>query len=89
MSSAVLTQGLGTFGGVGCIPTLGFACASRSSEIFTSVTSGSPKNNRVTVSTGGGFSHKNVGKNTFMSSDATAAELGDKFDDPRYYGKEL
>lgn len=89
MSSAVLTQGIGAYGGAACVPTLGFACASRTTDCFQACTVGSPKNNRITVATGGGFKHRDSGENKFMSADAVAAELGEKFNDPRYYGREL
>jgi hypothetical protein len=90
MSSAILTQGVGTFGGSSCIPTLGFACATatRSTSCITACTVGAPKNNRITVFNGV-LHHKNNGENQTASEEHVANELGNKFDDPRYYGREL
>jgi hypothetical protein len=87
MASKLVVRGYGSFGDIDCVATRGYSCATHSIECFTAVTSGSPRNNRITVSNGTATDyHRSVGENKFMSSDATAAELGEKFNDPRYYG---
>jgi hypothetical protein len=90
MLSELVVRGYGSFGDIGCVVTRGYSCATHSIECFTAVTTGSPRNNRVTVSNGTATAHhRSVGENKFMSSDATAAELGEKFNDPRYYARPL
>jgi hypothetical protein len=60
---------------------------SRSTSCIVSVTSGNTRNNRITIFSGV-IQHKNNGLNVAASAEHIAQELGNRFDDPRYYGKE-
>lgn len=44
------------------------------------------RNNRITIKTQGGDQHKNSGENKTASDTHNFNILGDKFDDPTYYG---
>lgn len=90
MPSQIVVRGYGSFGD-GCVVTKGYSCgevSARSTEVFTSVTGGAPKNNRITVFSGT-VHYRNTGENKNASSDHAANELGGRFDDPRYYGRVL
>jgi hypothetical protein len=54
-----------------------------------SVTGGEIKNNRITVLSGRGVLSKSSGENKYVTADHFANDLGGRFDDPRYYGREL
>jgi hypothetical protein len=67
-------------------------CAWPSASItpcVVSVTGGEIRNNRITIMSGGRVLSKSSGENKYATADHLANELGDKFDDPRYYGRIL
>tara|TARA_R110000751_G_scaffold46368_5_gene104400 strand:+ start:2955 stop:3227 length:273 start_codon:yes stop_codon:yes gene_type:complete len=90
MPSQIIARGFGTFGGIACVATRGFSCAvSSRTSCVQAVTSGETRNNRVTVYTGMGMQHQDRGENKTASAEHFANELGERFNDPRYYGRVL
>lgn len=90
MPSQIVVRGYGSFG-EGCVVSKGYGCAAevaRSTSCIATVKAGGIRNNRITVF-GGSLQHKSTGENQTASADHLASELGNKFDDPRYYGRIL
>jgi hypothetical protein len=88
MASQLVVRGYGVFGDVDCVVTRGYSCADSLPDCITTVKSGGIKNNRVTIFNGT-FQYKNRGENQVASVESVSAEYSTKFDDARYYGRDL
>jgi len=90
MPAQIVVRGFGSFGDVGCVVTKGYACEAllTVNDCVTTCTNNPIRNNRITI-LAGTIQHKDTGENTNTSVDNIKNEYKDKFDDPRYYGREL